>query len=229
MSTKYVKAGDTISWDNDTGSAVAVNSLVLIPTDRVGVAAEAIADATNGPVIVNGVVFLASAAVAFTADDPVYAALGASPACTNVPTTSLYFIGWAEKDAAASAGVFVRLAPFCQSPNKGVAGIGTNYVSSGSAITLTSATHFRTGLPVTVIASAAGTQAVATPALAEIIPQGQVLIVKKTGSAGAVTITAGSGTTIAGGATYATLDAQNDVAMFVFIGTDWVLTTNNIA
>lgn len=227
MSTKYVKDGGTISWDNDTGSAVAVNQVVLIPTQQVAVASAAIADAATGPVIVSGVVNLASAAVTITADDPLYATLGASPAVTNVGTSSNYFIGWAEKDAAASAGVNVRLAPFCEAPIQFHKRLANSVTSSATAITLTAAS-FST-IAHTVIASAAGTQAVATPALAEGIAQGQVLIVKKTGSAGAVTITAGTGTTIAGGATYATLDAQNDVAIFVFIGTDWVLTTNNIA
>lgn len=98
-------------------------------------------------------------------------------------------------------------------------------VSSGTAITVTSAQV--SGKTFTVIASAAGTQAVAIPGAATVVA-GTVMIIKKTGSAGAVTITPGAGT-IAGGATHAALDALNDVAMFVAVGTDWVLGPSVIA
>ena len=218
--------GDTISWDNDTGSDVANNSVVLIPGDRLGVAVAAITNGTTGPVVVSGVIRLASAAVTIVADDPLYATLGASPAVTNVPTSTNYFIGWAEKDAASAAGALIRLAPFAQAPiafQKQTPSV----TSSASAITLT-AGSFKTVIHA-VIASAAGTQAVATPALAEGIMQGQLLFVKKTGSAGAVTITAGTGTTILGNATLATLDAQNDKILLIFIGTDWIDATTLIA
>ena len=229
MSTKYVKPGHVISWDNDTGSDVAVNQVVLIPGQQVAVAEAAIANGYNGPVIVDGIVNLASAAVTITADDPIYCALGTSPACTNVPTTALYFIGWAEKDAASAAGVNVRLAPFSQTPNLGVAGRGTHSISSASSITVAVATHL-TGYPILgIIASAAGAQAIAFPALAEIIPQGSLIWVKKTGSAGAVTITAGTGTTIVGGATVADQDAQNDYSLYMFVGTEWLRIASVIA
>lgn len=227
MNIKNFHPGDTISWDNDTGSAVVVNQLILIPKQQVGIAKAAIADATTGPVLVEGVVFLASDAVSITADDPLYATLGTSPAVTNVGTSSNYFIGWAEKDAASSAGVNVRLAPFAEAPIQFHKRLANSVTSSASAITLTAAS-FSTMVH-TVIASAAGTQAVALPALAEGIAQGTVLITKKTGSAGAVTITAGTGTTIAGSATHATQDAQNDSAIFVFVGTDWVFVPDLIA
>lgn len=226
---QYNHEGEIINWLNDTGTAVVSGQLVLIPSQQVAVATVDIADAASGSVRVCGVHTMINASVAIVADDPIYVTLGVTPAATNVPTTSNYFFGWAERSADSATTVKVRLAPFCESPNQGVAGLGTHSVSSASAVTLTVATHFRNRAVCAVIASAAGTQAIATPALAEIIPQGALLFVKKTGSAGAVTITAGTGTTIVGGATVADQDAQNDLSLYMFVGTEWLRVSSVIA
>lgn len=82
---------------------------------------------------------------------------------------------------------------------------------------------------ITCIASAAGAQGITLPTIAACGGAGAVLWVRKTGSAGAVTITAGSGNTIASGATHVAIDAQDDWAQFVAVGTDWVLGINIIA
>lgn len=79
-----------------------------------------------------------------------------------------------------------------------------------------------------VIASVAGAAALAIPGADE-VPAGTPLTVVKTGSAGAVTITPGAGT-IAGGATHAALDAQNDWGTIISDGvSDWKLAERVIA
>lgn len=82
---------------------------------------------------------------------------------------------------------------------------------------------------ITIIASAAGAQGVTLPTIAACGGAGAILWVRKTGSAGACTLSAANGNTIVGGATHATIDAQNDWAQFVAVGTEWVLGINIIA
>lgn len=77
-----------------------------------------------------------------------------------------------------------------------------------------------------ITASYDGAVALAIPAAAN--NAGKFLFVNKTGTAGAVTITPASGT-VAGGATHAAIDAQNDNALFQAIGTDWVIVSSSIA
>ncbi len=103
--------------------------------------------------------------------------------------------------------------------------LATNSAVSGSGDTLT----LTAARNISVIATKNGTQAFTLPTIAACGGAGAILFVRKTGTAGAITITAGSGNTIAGGATHATIDAQNDWAMFVAIGTGWVLGINIIA
>lgn len=97
--------------------------------------------------------------------------------------------------------------------------------SSASTITVTAA-ELANGT-YTAIASAAGTQAVTLEGGAT-VKAGTRFVLRKTGSAGAVTITPTTGT-IAGGATHASCDAQNDWAVFVSDGTNWVLESSVIA
>lgn len=98
-------------------------------------------------------------------------------------------------------------------------------VSSASTITVTAAQL--AGGTFTAIASAAGTQAVTLEGGAT-VKAGTRFVLRKTGSAGAVTITPTTGT-IAGGATHTACDAQNDWAVFVSDGTNWVLESSVIA
>ena len=102
----------------------------------------------------------------------------------------------------------------------------THTTDATATITLTAA-NFASGTH-TVIASVAGTATLNLPAIAA-VPVGARLLVKKTGSAGAVTIDPNASEQIAGGSTYTALDAQNDMAWFFSDGTAWHLGPNNIA
>jgi hypothetical protein len=78
-----------------------------------------------------------------------------------------------------------------------------------------------------VFCSNNGVCALAIPGGAS-VRAGTRLIVYKTGTAGAVTITPATGT-IAGGATHTAIDAQNDRAEFISDGTNWLITWSVIA
>jgi hypothetical protein len=124
-------------------------------------------------------------------------------------------------DPATTKGVRVRVLIFWTQGAK----VGAKASASATDAALTVAEI--NGRAYTVLLSANGTAALAVPG-AEEVCAGTRITVKKTGTAGAVTITPAKGT-IAGGATHTALDAQSDIATFTAIGTDWVLTSSNIA
>ena len=217
--TSYT-AGNVVQWTNGTGSDVASGAVVTIGSYGHGVATVAIANGATGSVAVSGVHKLTKYATsnALTQGQKVW--WDATNGCMNVPSNGDTFIGYAELAASATATTaYIRLAPFSDELRTGVVGA----TSSATAITLTASTL----KPVhAIIASAAGTQAVAVPAAADCA--GYQFTLRKTGTAGAVTLTPAAGT-LAGGATHAACDAQNDFATFVAIGADWVLLSSVIA
>jgi hypothetical protein len=123
-------------------------------------------------------------------------------------------------EPATADGAIIRV--LIQQVNSCSVGGATN---STNSITLTAAQL--SGKVYTLIASYAGAVALAIPGAAT-VTTGTRFCLKKTGSAGAVTITPAAGT-ISGGATHAACDAQNDTAEWVAIGTDWVLIDSTIA
>ena len=220
MATTSYTAGNVVAWTNGTGSDVASGAVVTVGSYGHGVATVAIANGATGSVAVSGVHKLTKYGTsnAITQGQKVW--WDATNGCMNVPSNGDTFIGYAELAASATATTaYIRLAPFADELRTGVVGA----TSSATAITLTASTI----KPVhTIIASAAGTQAVAIPAAADCA--GYNLFLRKTGTAGAVTTTPSAGT-IAGGANLATTDAQGDFVHLVAIGTDWVIVNSVIA
>lgn len=216
MSNLYQKEGRVIDWDNDTGSAVAVDDLVAVGFDRVGVAIEAIASGSIGSVVVEGVVRLAKAAVAIVADDKIYGSLGATEAVTNVVAATLYFIGYAEADAASGDSfVNVRLAPFREE--------GPRYLVAAATPTALGIGDFMSG-SCTVEGTVNGAQTVTIPAIAS-LPAGSVFTIINNGSANARTIDPNASEAIgvpgATSTTHTACDAVGDAASFVSNGTAW--------
>lgn len=216
MSNLYVKDGQVVDWDNDTGSAVAVDDLVQVGFDCVGIATEAIANGSIGSVMVKGVARLAKAAVAIVADDKIYGSLGATEAVTNVVAATLYFIGYAEADAASGdAFVNVRLAPFREE--------GPRYLISATTPLALGVGDFLSG-SCTVEGTTSGAQTVTIPAIAN-VPAGSVFTIINNGSANARTIDPNSSEAIgvpgATSTTHAACDAVGDAAAFVSNGTAW--------
>jgi hypothetical protein len=83
------------------------------------------------------------------------------------------------------------------------------------------------GRSFTLVSSNNGVLALAIPA-ANSVGAGTRLVVLKTGTAGAVTITPASGT-INGAATYAAIDSANDRAEFIPVGNNWFILSSTIA
>ena len=79
-----------------------------------------------------------------------------------------------------------------------------------------------------VICSYAGTQTIVLAAAA-VVGKGKVVVIKKTGSAGAVTIDGSASETIDGAATYAAVDAQYDSLILMCDGTNWIKVAAQIA
>ena len=105
--------------------------------------------------------------------------------------------------------------------------VGEAYAAtvSGASGTVT-ANQLISGSGGVITSSNNGVCALAVPG-ADTVPPGTPMMIKKTGTAGAVTITPGSGT-INGAATHAAIDADDDWALFVAIGDDWVLVADGI-
>jgi predicted RecA/RadA family phage recombinase len=219
MALTSYKSGDVVLWTNGTGSPVTSGDVVVVGSLGCGVATVAIASTATGNVAMTGVHKLTKYGTsnALTQGQKVY--WDTTNGVMNINATGRYFLGYADVAASATATTaYVKLAPFAEDFS-GVVGA----TSSATAITLTAATM----APMhTIIASAAGTQAVAIPAAADCA--GYVFTLRKTGTAGAVTVTPADDT-IASGATYTACDAQNDNATFAAIGTDWVLVRATLA
>lgn len=218
MSTQYVKAGQTITYTN-TGSAIPSGAIVPIAGLGCGIAQVDIAASTGtGEVALYGVHSITrKSSDAFTLGQKVYYDISASEVVNVAADDGDVFIGYAHEAASAAAGSLnVALAPFSEQ--------GARVITQGTATTVTA--DDLAGGTCTVVASAAGTQAVSLIAAASV--PGAIFTIYKSGSAGAVTITPTAGT-IAGAGTYAAADAQNDHATFQAIGTDWVLIAATLA
>jgi len=83
------------------------------------------------------------------------------------------------------------------------------------------------GRTFTVSMSFAGASALSIPS-ALTVAAGTVIIINKSGSAGAVTVSATAGN-VAGGATYTAIDALNDTAILIPVGANWLIAGSAIA
>lgn len=138
----------------------------------------------------------------------------------GVPATGLWFLGFANEAAtSATATVEVTMSRFADE--------GPRYLAVSATPTTLAAADFMSKTLV-VIQSTAGAATVNLPAVAT-VPTGAVLIVRKTGSAGAITLDPASTETIAGGATHTAIDAQNDFGIFLNTGAAWILVDSEIA
>jgi predicted RecA/RadA family phage recombinase len=109
---------------------------------------------------------------------------------------------------------------------KGIAAYQTQYTNASATPATVAATAFGSGMAV-IVGSVAGVQTINIPGGAS-VKAGTILVTKKTGSAGAMTLTPATGT-IAGASTHTAQDALNDTALFFSDGTNWLLGPNLIA
>lgn len=221
MTTKYVQEGCVVDWTNGTGAAVASNAVVVVGLLGLGIALADIASTAVGSVQREGVFRLAKAAGALTQGQKVWWDATNSN-LVNAPAKNAWFLGYAFRAAASGdTTADVRLAPFAEEGQRHLA------LAATGAESLTAADLMSGALTLLVPNTAAKT--VNLPAVAA-IPFGARLTVRKTDAAlFAITLDPNASELIAGGATHAALDVNNDYAVFASNGTAWVLVDSAIA
>ena len=138
------------------------------------------------------------------------------------PAAGVYFLGYFAY--AATSGAVTCEVLLCESIKEGPRLL--TLAATGNQ-TITVADLLSGDLTLIVPHTAALT--VALPSVAS-IPAGARLRVRKTSAdAAAVTLDAAGSETIAGNATHAAIDANNDVAVFQSTGAAWVLVDSSIA
>ncbi|MGZ4953568.1 MAG: DUF2190 family protein [Methylobacter sp.] len=222
MARNYIQDGDTVDYTNGTGAIIASGAVVVVGNRQLGIALGIMAIAAVGAVALEGVFKLAKN----TSDavvqgqklwwDPV------AQEVINAPALNAYFIGYAVKaELAATATVHVALEEFIEEGPRvlTLAATGAQTLNAGD---------FGSG-DLTLLAPNTAAQTVNIPSVAA-IPPGAKLTVKKTSAdAFAVTLDPAGAETIAGGATYASIDAANDLGQFVSTGAAWALIHSVIA
>jgi predicted RecA/RadA family phage recombinase len=222
MPNNYIQGDDVIQWTNGTGAAVASGDPVVIGNNQMGIALVDIASAASGSVGKCGVFSLPK-----NTSDAVVAGQklwwdAANAEVINAPVINAYFIGYAFEAAGASdTTVLVELEEFSEEGPRALtlAATGAQTLNAGDF----------GGGELILFAPNTAAQTVNLPSVAD-IPPGSKLFVKKTSAdAAAVTLDPDGDETIAGGATFATIDANNDLAQFVSTGAAWSLMHSTIA
>ena len=222
MANNYVQPGEQITWTNGTGSAVSSGDVVVVGNQQLGIALGDIASTASGTVALDGVYDLAkNTSDAVTAAQKLWWDASAGEVI-NAPAKNAYFIGYATESAlAATTTVNVLLEEFdAEGPRVlTLAATGNETLNVGD---------FASGELIVFVPNT-GAKTLALPSVAA-IPPGSKLFVKKTdATAQAVTIDPDGSETIAGGSTFASIDANNDLAQFVSTGAAWVLMHSTIA
>ncbi len=222
MTNKYIKPGDVIDWYNGTGSAVVSGQPVAIGKQQMGIALVDIASTATGSVGKEGVFQLAkNTSQAVTQGQRLFWNPSTSKV-DNAATINTYFIGFADQaQLAADTTVLVDLEEFAEE------GPRTLTLAATGAQTLNVGDFG--GKDLIVFAPNTAAQTINLPSVAD-ISAGSKLFVKKTdATAQAITLDPAGIETIAGGSTFATQDANNDLAQFVSTGAAWALMHSTIA
>jgi len=222
MARNYVKPGDVTDYTNNTAAVILSGDPVAIGNQQIGIALVDIAIGATGSVAKEGIFLLAkNIGEAVTQGQKLWWDPTAKEVI-NAPALNAYFIGYADKaELAATATVHVDLEEFIEE------GPRTLTLAATGAKTL-NVGDFASG-DLTVLAPNTAAQTVSLASVAT-IPPGAKLTVKKTSAdAFAVTLDPAGAETIAGGATFATIDAANDLGQFVSTGAAWVLIHSVIA
>jgi predicted RecA/RadA family phage recombinase len=220
MAQSYLQAGDIIQFT--AASTIDSGDVVPVGNQQLGVALVDIATSATGSVAIQGVFELKKN----TSDAIVIGQKlwwnATAKEVINEPAINAWFIGYAFKAAGASAPkAHVQLAPFTEE------GTRTLTLAATGAQTL-NVGDFGGG-ELIVFAPNTAAQTVNLPSVAT-IPPGTKLFVRKTdATAQAVTLDPAGSEQIAGGATFATIDANNDLAEFVSNGAAWALVRSVIA
>ena len=222
MATNYIQPGLTIDWTNGTGAAVASGAPVQVGNRQMGVALVDIASTATGSVMVSGVFALAkNTSDAVTQGQKLWWDATAAEVI-NAPAINAWFIGFAVgAELAAATTVDVCLACFdCE-------GHRTLTLAATGAQTLNAGDFC--GGDLILFAPNTAAQTVNLPSVAAVPPGVKLLVRKTSADAAAVTLDPADSEQIAGGGTFATIDANNDWAQFVSTGAAWALVSSVIA
>lgn len=221
MSNTYIQEGGQVDYTNKTAAAIASGDVVPVGTMQCGIALINIAIDAIGAVMLKGIHKLPKAAGVIAAWQKVWWS-AVSKTVLNAPAAGAYFLGYAaEAELTGAATVKVFLCDFaCDSPR-------TITPAATGAVTLT-AQDFASGY-LSFFAINTAAQTVNLPSVALLTPGTQLFVKKTSADAYAVTLDPAGSELIAGGATFATIDAANDEALFVNSGTAWVLMNSTIA
>lgn len=222
MARNYKHSGDNIACVNGTGVAILSGAPVVIGHQQMGIALVDIAIGATGTVAKEGVFELAKN----TSDAVIQGQkLWWDPTAKeviNAPAINAYFIGYADQaELAATATVLVDLEEFSE---------------EGPRVLTLAATGAQTlnvgdfgGGDLILLSTNTAAQTISLPAVATVPPGSKLFVRKTSADAFAVTLDPAASETIAGGATFATIDAANDLAQFVSTGGAWALIHSTIA
>lgn len=222
MARNYVKPGDVVDYVNGTGVAILSGAPVVIGNQQMGIALVDIAIAGTGSVAKEGIFELdKNTSDAVTQGQKLWWD-GAVGEVINAPAINAYFIGYADQtELAATATVFVDLEEFSD---------------EGPRVLTLAATGAQTlnvgdfgGGDLILLATNTAAQTVNLPAVATVPPGSKLFVRKTSADAFAVTLDGASSEQIGGGATFATIDAANDLAQFASTGAAWQLLHSTIA
>lgn len=222
MARNFIKPGDVIDWKNSTASAVLSGDPVVIGNQQMGIALVDVAINETGSVAKEGIWLLPkNTSDAVTQGQKLWWD-AANAEVINAPALNSYFIGYADQDElAATATVHVDLEEFSEEGPRvlTLAATGNQTLNVGDF----------GGGDLTLLATNTTAQTVTLPAVATISPGSKLFVRKTSADAFAVTLDPSASETIAGGATFATIDAANDLAQFSSTGAAWVLLHSTIA
>jgi predicted RecA/RadA family phage recombinase len=220
MAANFIEEGCVLHWVNGTGVAVASGQAVPFGMFGMAVALVAIAIGASGSVQTEGVFELDKAAGVITQGQKLWWDNTALE-CLNAPALGSYFIGYASEAAlTGDATCFVSLEEFSNEGSRTLtlAATGNQTIGVGDLL----------GGQLNLFVPNTGAKTLALPSVAD-IPQAELFIRKTDATAQAVTLDPAGSELIAGGATFATIDANNDLATFVSNGTAWLLKSSVIA
>ena len=225
MAKSYVQEGCVWDWINGTGAAVNSGDVVVIGITQLAIALTYIAIGDVGAAQVEGVFQLTKDSGVSGKGIQQGAKVwwdASAKKIVNAPALNTYFAGYAFRAASTTdTTVDVSLEEFC---NEGarlltLAATGNQALGIGDFV----------GGNLTLLVPNTAALTVSLPSVAT-IPFGARLTVRKTtADALAVTLDPSGTEQINGGATFASIDANNDYAVFANNGTAWVLIDSAIA
>jgi predicted RecA/RadA family phage recombinase len=222
MAKNYIQGDDVIQWTNGTGAAVKSGDPVVVGNKQMGIALVDIASTASGSVGLCGVFSLAkNTSDAVTLGQKLWWD-AANAEVINAPAINAYFIGYAFEAADDSdTTILVELEEFSEEGPRALtlAATGAQTLNVGD---------FGGGELILFVPNTAA-KTVNLPSVAAIPPGSKLFVRKTSADAAAITLDPASTEEIGGGATFATIDANNDFAQFVSTGAAWNLMHSVIA